>query len=138
MWQPPRGTTLHMQRPLLNAPKGLTFALLLAYLALACGDSFLHNHPLQDDPEAGRCQLALAVGYVRSAPGPSALERGPAVSHDHDCLACIWAGSIKQPHAPFCCLPSCTQSTPYRLPLQLSYYAFSSHGPCGIRGPPQV
>lgn len=133
--QAAHGNSVQMNRLSLSAPRGITFALLLAYIALAAGGSFLHTCGLQGD-EQGQCaQAGLATQHATSLP---VLDRALVASHHHDCLACLWGSSNKQHPGSPDSASAPAPSAPHRLLTQLPYSAPSVYDPSGIRGPPQL
>lgn len=128
-----------MKRLALRAPRGIAFTLLLAYVLLAGGSSFLHTcRPLDELDQGPGKQQGRAAQPAEPATSLPSLDKAPATAHHGDCLACLWGSSDKQPHATSDSASVSAPSVPHIFLTQLPYYAPCATDPSGIRGPPQV
>jgi hypothetical protein len=115
----------------------LKVALLLVYLALASGDQFLHNHPLEEFSQSGQSD-SLGVHGRHSFGSPSFLQKAVSAHHHGECLACIWASHSKN---GFAWPENATTLTPrivgkvWRVSTR---YASTTDNHSPIRGPPQA
>lgn len=127
-----------MKRLPLSAPRWLSLPLLLAYVVLAAGGSFLHTCHPQDDDQGTCDHQGLSPRSLDPALNRLTLAPAPAATHGGECLACQWATSSRQPAVSPSGAAATALGALYSLPQPLPSYASSASLPSVIRGPPQV